>query len=413
MKRKLVIITIFVLMVALVGCGKSGGSGGGGNAQDEAKLPEGLYMLAYYCNENGEYVAGSNETTDYDGYPTTELEQLYNEKVTFWCDIAADGTGKLEEGNFQTTAEISFDPEEGYIWLDSSGNSIFYNYHYDAEKDAFWYGDGDYCYYMRSCTQDEIDDVYAGRGGSVAISKAEVGDLVCLGNYDTWPYNEETEPLFWRVIDKQDGKLLILCDKLIDSFCYNTNPDMTDLDKVTWENCSVRKFLNNDFLEQMFTEEERALIQTTHLENKQANDKLLEQWGSWEDRDGIPYSEQTEQTRGDDPDTDDKVFLLSYQEVLKYFGEPTEEYTGDGGYPFTEMQANSNWKALITKTVQYNAIGYFDIDTCYGAWMTRTLSGARNEPGALVTYITSEGQVFNYYTYTPMFIRPAMWIAVG
>ena len=43
--------------------------------------------------------------------------------------------------------------------------------------------------------------------------------------------------------------------------------------------------------------------------------------------------------------------------------------------------------------------------------MTRTLSTARNEEGPLVTYISSEGQVFNYYTYAPMFIRPAMWIS--
>ena len=53
MKRKLVIITMCVLMVVLAGCGKSGGSGGG-KGQDEAKLPKGLYMLAYYCDENGE-----------------------------------------------------------------------------------------------------------------------------------------------------------------------------------------------------------------------------------------------------------------------------------------------------------------------------------------------------------------------
>lgn len=405
MKRKpAAIILIGILAFLLAACGGNGG----GKKQEEAKAPKGLYMLAYYCDENGEYDPALNEITDYDGYPTTELQQLYNEKVTFWCSIEEDGTGKMEEGNFNTTSDISFD-EEGNIWLDS-GVQVYYEFHYDADKDAFWYGgDGIYSY-MRSCTQEEIDDVYAGRGGSVAIDKAEVGDLVCLGNYETWPYNEETEPIYWRVLDKQDGKLLILCDKLIDSFSFNYNPDMQDLDKVTWENCSLREFLNNEFLEMEFTEEERARIQTKHLENKAANEKLLEQWGSWEDRDGIPYSEQTEQIRTDDPDTDDKVFLLSYQEVLQYFGEPTEAYTGDD-YPFTEMKANSTWKALITKAVQYNAIGYFDTDTCYGAWMTRTLSGARNEPAALVTYITSDGQVFNYYTYTPMFIRPAMWIS--
>ena len=66
----------------------------------------------------------------------------------------------------------------------------------------------------------------------------------------------------------------------------------------------------------------------------------------------------------------------------------------------------------MTKTVDENRIGFYDLQSRYGAWMTRTLSTALNENGPLVTYITSEGQVFNYYTYSPMFIRPAMWIAV-
>ncbi len=263
---------------------------------------------------------------------------------------------------------------------------------------------------MRKCTQEELDAVFAGKGGSTAIDKAEIGDLVCLGNYETYPYNEETEPLYWRVIDKKDGKLLILCDKLIDSFSFNYNPDLVDLDQVTWENCSLCEFLNNEFLDMMFTEEEKALVQTTVNENKAANEELLEQWGSFEDQDGIPYLEQTYQFREDDPDTEDKVFLLSYQEVLKYFGEPTEEYDGNGGYPYTAMKANPRWKAMVTKAVDENKIGYYKFDTRCGAWMTRTLSTALNEDGPLVTYITSEGEVFNYYSYAPMFIRPAMWI---
>ena len=83
---------------------------------------------------------------------------------------------------------------------------------------------------------------------------------------------------------------------------------------------------------------------------------------------------------------------------------------GNGGYPYTAMKANPGWKAMVTKAVDENKIGYYEFDTHCGAWMTRTLSTALNEDGPLVTYITSEGEVFNYYTYTPMFIRPAMWI---
>ncbi|MBR0418270.1 MAG: hypothetical protein IJI66_03790 [Erysipelotrichaceae bacterium] len=42
--------------------------------------------------------------------------------------------------------------------------------------------------------------------------------------------------------------------------------------------------------------------------------------------------------------------------------------------------------------------------------MTRTLSTSGDTDELFVVYITSEGQPNSYFTYTPMFIRPAMWI---
>ncbi len=367
-------------------------------------------MLAYYCNVNGEYVPELNEEPDYDGYRRTELERWYEDyKDTFWCEISEDGTGQYHRPfSGGETMELELDFDEHQFTYDKY---YFNDYYYDPEKDEFWFGSDDLYYFMKPCTQLDLDYVSEGKGGSVPIDKAESGDLVCIGNYDTNPYNEETEHLYWRVLDKKDGNILILCDKLIDSFSFSYDPELKNVNDVTWENCTLRQFLNNEFLEMMFTDEERARVQTVRIENKAANEELLEQWGDWEDQDGIKYSEQTYQVRQDDPDTEDKVFLLSYQEVLKYFGKPTEEYGGDSGYPFTLMEANSAWKAMITRSVDYNAIGYFDYDTRNGAWMTRTLSTARNEDAPLVTYITGDGQVFNYYTYTPLFIRPAMWIS--
>ncbi len=415
MKNRFISVCLLGLCLVLAACGSSGKtensngadpSGGSETSASEQKQPVGLYMLEYYCDADGNYVPELNEEPDYSGYPRTEMQRLYDEKKTTWCEINEDGTG-MYHSQFGEDEELKLNTEENQFEHEYS----FADYHYDPEKDVFWFGNDDYYYRMRFCTQEELDLVFAGKGGSVPIEKAEVGDLVCLGNFEINPFNEETEPIYWRVIDKKDGKLLILSDKLIDSFSFNYNPNQIDLDKVTWENCSLRQFLNNEFLEMQFTDEERALVQTTVNENKAANEELLEQWGDWEDRDGIPYSEQTYQVRQDDADTEDRVFLLSYQEILKYFGKPTEPYAGDGGYPFTEMECNPDWKALVTIAVDENAVGYFDIDTRYGAWMTRTLSTAKNENGPLVTYITSEGEVFNFYTYSPLFIRPAMWIS--
>ncbi len=407
MNRKVNILLLILLIIFnLVGCSnKTDKPETPGNSGTANKQPVGLYMFEYYCDENGNYVAEYNEEPDYSGYPRTEIERFYDDKKTFWVKIDEEGKGEYHS-IFGEDEELELKPEENDIWF----GDIFHSYTYDPETDSFWYGADNFFTRMKKCDQQDIDYVYEGKGGSVPINEAEVGDMICIGNYDTVPFNEETENLYWRVIDKKDGKILVLCDKLIDSFSFNYNPEAKDLDKLSWEYCSLREFLNNEFLEMMFTDEERALIETTTVENKTANEELLKQWGNWEDQDGIPYSTQTVQTKTDDPDTQDKVFLLSYQEVLKYFGEPTEEYEGTGDYPFTIMKANPKWKALVTISVDENAIGYFEFDTRYGAWMTRTLSTSGDTDELFVVYITSEGQPNNYFTYTPMFIRPAMWI---
>ncbi|MBQ6123265.1 MAG: hypothetical protein IJI59_16235, partial [Clostridia bacterium] len=158
---------------------------------------------------------------------------------------------------------------------------------------------------------------------------------------------------------------------------------------------------------------ELALIRTTHLSNKAANDELLKYWGAFHDEGPATYSDLAHQTAPDGPDTDDMVFLLSFQEVERYFGEATAPYSaGDDDYPFCDMPESPAWIAYVTPAVEDNGQGYFDRRTGGGAWLTRTLSTAHASNGMMATYITGGGQVFNYLTYVPLFIRPAMWVRV-
>ena len=97
----------------------------------------------------------------------------------------------------------------------------------------------------------------------------------------------------WRVLDIQDGKALILSDKIIETRPYNEFQN-----NVTWETCMLRKYLNGEFYN-MFNSAERAIIAEVQLENKD------NQWY------GISGGNATT----------DKVFLLSVEEVVKYFGD--------------------------------------------------------------------------------------------
>ena len=166
----------------------------------------------------------------------------------------------------------------------------------------------------------------------------------------------------------------------------------------------------------MFTEDEINMIQMTHLENNAANEELMKYWGDFVDDPSlnvIPnYSTMAIQDLNDDPATDDRIFVLSFPEIEKYFGEATGPYQGNGHYPYDAMPSNPKWIAYITPSVddKLNGAGYYDYNTKAGAWVTRTL-GTDHHDEKMSVYITSEGQVFEYFTYEALFIRPAMWIA--
>ena len=420
MKKMLCLWIAACLLLTLAACGGEGKPGDETEGSEtpatteateqKAAYPTGLYMLRWIGDETGAYLPEGNEAEDYYGHTFTLLDRMYEDNETMWCEIGEDGVGTMTLPNGYDPVEMNFDSGEPGKLL--YGETLA-TYHFDPETGEFWFdedGSGVYWDVMMPCSQERLDLVFEGKGGTAPLDEAEIGDLVCLGQYIQDEYQAQLSPVRWRVIDKQDGKLLLLSDKLLDSFAYNTNPAQEVLTDVTWENCSLRAFLNdeseNGFLS-LFTEEERALILTTHLENKSANEELVAQWGSFEDQGDKLYSELATQNRPDDPDTDDRVFLLSYQEILKYFGAPTEPYTDDSDYPFSVMKCNPDWIAYKTDAVE---IGYIDWNTGAGAWITRTLCTSHTDEDMAV-YISSTGQVFDFYTYASMLIRPAMWVS--
>ena len=394
--------------------------------EDAPAIPSGLYMLKYIGDENGEYVEEANVFEDFFGRPVTLMDMLWADNSTFWCEIGEDGVGTFTAGTYDPVGMDFNTGEPGMLLFggvrsydamsdEYVAEEALVPYHYDEETGEFWFEEEPgFWDVMEPCSQEKLDLVFEGKGGSVPLSEAEVGDLVCMGVYQQTRDAEENEPIYWRVLDKDGDRLLLLSDKLLDSFSYNYNPDQEVLTDLTWETCSLRAFLNDaegGFLT-MFTEEEIARMLETHLENKAANEELMAQWGTFEDQGEKTYSDLATQDRPDDPDTDDRVFLLSYQEVLEYFGEPTEapEQPADADdvdYPFTVMKVNPDWIAYVTDAVM---TGYYDNATRGGAWLTRTLCNSHSDEDMAV-YISSTGQVFDYFTYVPLFIRPAMWVS--
>ncbi len=124
------------------------------------------------------------------------------------------------------------------------------------------------------------------------------GDLIEFGRYPQGE-NGEVEPLEWKVIAAGKERALLLTAKAVD--CYPFNAKCMG---VLWEDCDLRKWLNDDFLRTAFTLGERSSILTVKNINRGDKKHL------------IPNGN----------DTMDKVFCLSVDEVLKYLPEEKDRF---------------------------------------------------------------------------------------
>ena len=78
------------------------------------------------------------------------------------------------------------------------------------------------------------------------------GDRIEFGNYNG-------APIQWRVISKRNDKIELMTENIV---CERPFSDTTE--NVTWETCSLRAWLNNEFYNSAFSAmEQRAIVTTT------------------------------------------------------------------------------------------------------------------------------------------------------
>ena len=114
------------------------------------------------------------------------------------------------------------------------------------------------------------------------IADYRIGSIIEFGSYK------------WRVLDRQQDKVLILSEDMVTQLPFNDRAG-----EVTWADSSIRKYLNKDFYYHFTNNEQSKIIPVL---NKNLNNQ-------WYDSDG-------------GEDTEDYIFLLSIEEVtFIYFGD--------------------------------------------------------------------------------------------
>lgn len=100
------------------------------------------------------------------------------------------------------------------------------------------------------------------------------------------------QPIEWLVLEVKEGKALLLSKYGLDAKPFNI-----EYGRITWEECSLRKWLNEDFYNKAFTAEQQMQIAETK----------------------VKAEKNPEYSTNQGNDTVDRVFLLNIQEAYKYF----------------------------------------------------------------------------------------------
>ncbi|MCL2018789.1 MAG: DUF5050 domain-containing protein [Oscillospiraceae bacterium] len=129
-----------------------------------------------------------------------------------------------------------------------------------------------------------------GNGGD-ASGSANIGDVIPFGGYD------------WRVLDVQDGRTLVISEYVLEARPYHEPGG-----DITWEDSTIRAYLNGEFLSSFSQADQARIIETTLINN----------------------NNPTYDTPGGN-NTVDKIFLLSIDEARAYFADDLARRVYDSG----------------------------------------------------------------------------------
>lgn len=205
-----------------------------------------------------------------------------------------------------------------------------------------------------------------------ALDSAAVGDTVIFGKYeqdnDTSNGKENIE---WLVLAKRGNRLLVISQYALDCQQYNAHGK-----DVTWQSCTLRQWLNDDFLNTAFSDGEKAMIPTVTVSAGKNPD--------YSTNPGIA--------------TQDRVFLLSITEVNRYFK------TDDARMCVPTVYAKANGADTSRNNTKGGAA------TC---WLWLRSPGRDQDDAALVA---ASGWVDNggdRVSWNNVGIRPAIWINIS
>lgn len=144
------------------------------------------------------------------------------------------------------------------------------------------------------------------------VTNPKVHDLIYMGKFEQ---DDKTsngpENIEWIVldVDKTNHKMLLMSTKILKCITWGYAPNYNG---CTWNNSYAREWLNNDFYMMAFTPQEREKIVMTYLEDPN-------------------YDSVANFTFPGSQDTEDRIFLLTLDEVIHKYDFHNDSYFKKNG----------------------------------------------------------------------------------
>ena len=190
---------------------------------------------------------------------------------------------------------------------------------------------------------DSLDDSEANN----TLCNVKKGDIINFGNYE------------WEALVVTDDMVLLFLQTIVDvGIPYNESSGNT-----TWENCTLRKWLNNDFYNRFSSVDKQAIL-------------------------CVDTGSERNQWYGTDAGgaTTDRVFLLTVSDIVRFFGDSGKLYNR----PANEWNASDNSGLSCAIDDRFNRSRRVKYKGEYTWWWLRSPGESQDK----TAYINTDGIIF-------------------
>ena len=334
-------------------------------------------QYSFEKNDNWYYITGSRNSKY-----LVKMIAINDKKVTLeYYSYQLGSYGGPDDYDHETTScEIRYSGKNRCFTFDFMGNwringsYISYNQFEVGANYEQYQSSGDYTtlkpvdpaeYWWYEEAKRQTGDYDS--GVATDISQVNVGDVITFGTYEMDNDTANgTDNVSWLVLDETEDSILV-----ISKYCIASQQTSDTYD--TWETSVARNWLNGEFYDTVFTEDEKSRILTTTVVNDDNPDTGM---------------------KGGN-DTADKLFLLSIDEANKYFSSSEDRIAY--GTLYLQKLVDEDEDAfgwwLRTPGKRFSTLSFSQI------YQTYVGSGG---------YVSTEGCTAAVYNNG---LRPAMWIS--